>query len=363
MKDYFRAKLLANRTNRVFRASISIFFYASVGTILAGLVYLLCGLTFLSLFVIFSGLIFMAALFIYIKGYYKSGIVVALVAVSTISVAGDAILGVGCGAHYFLMAGVMLFISVDKTTVIFRYVSGIACFVEFILICIFLTGTPPVTSLPSITVSIIDKINLLTAFGAIGFTLHHYVNAIIDKETIQKEQSLRLIDQANSDQLTGLPNRRFTYRQLEFLAVKSKTRNQEFVIGMADIDNFKRFNDTYGHLCGDEVLVQAGTVMKNTMRKSDIIGRWGGEEFLIILPNTGLDEGFLIIERLRTVIEESSFIIEGKKMSITMTIGVSVFKENALLEDVIRQTDMLLYNGKSKGKNCTVASLDRAASV
>lgn len=358
MKDILRAKLLANRTNRVFRASISMFFYASVGTLIAGFVYLLCGLSLLSVFIIISALTFLAALVIYLKGLYKTGIIVALLAVSITSVAGDIILGINCGAHYFLLAGVMLFISADKTTMIFRYVSGAACFVEFGLICVFLTGAEPITHLPSLTISIIDKINLLTSFGAIGFALHQYVNAVIDKELMQKEKSLRLMDQANSDQLTGLPNRRFTYRQLEYLAARSQSRNEEFVIGLADIDNFKSINDTYGHLCGDEVLVQAGAAMRSTLRKSDIVGRWGGEEFLIILPNTGLDEGFNIIERLRKTIEETSFVIEGQSLSITITIGMTLYRGNTKLREQIRETDRLLYVGKCKGKNCTTMPLD-----
>jgi diguanylate cyclase (GGDEF)-like protein len=308
-------------------------------------------------FIFFSGMLFFVALLIYMNGFYKTGVAVALLAVSIISVAGDTILGIDCGAHYFLIAGVMLFISADKTTMGFRFISGSACFAEFILICVFLTGAEPVTYLPHVAVTVIDKINLITAFGAIGFALHNYVNAVVDKEFVQKEQSMRLFDQANSDQLTGLPNRRFTYRQLEFLAAKSKARNEEFVIGLADIDDFKYLNDTYGHPCGDEVLVQTGMVMKNTLRKNDVVGRWGGEEFLIILPDTCLEEGLTIIERLRMAIAETTFMVEGKELFITMTIGVSVFRKDALLGDLIRETDRLLYDGKNNGKNRTTVKL------
>lgn len=354
VKEFFRNKFLANRTNRVYRASVSMFSYAGAGTIIAALVYFLCGLRFLSAFVVLGGLIFFSALFIYIRGFYKAGVLIALLAVSLITVAGDTILGVECGVHYFLLAGVILFISADKTTVVFRYICCFVCFLEFILICVFLVGAEPVTVLPSVSVYIIDKINLLTAFGAIGFAVHNYVNAVLDKEIIQKGHSLRLLDQANSDPLTGLPNRRFTYRQLELFAAKALTRNNEIVIGLADIDDFKCLNDTYGHLCGDEVLVQAGTIMKSTLRVSDIVGRWGGEEFLVILPNTGYEEGIMILERLRKSIEDTEFIIEGQKLSVTMTIGVSVYKKNARINDLIHDADKLLYKGKSKGKNCVM---------
>lgn len=353
-KTYFRKKLLSNRVNRVFRASISMFFYAGTGTILAAVVYFFIGAKLLSIFIMIGGVTFFAALFIYMSGKYKAGIIVSLVAVSIITVAGDIILGIESGAHYFILAGVMLYISADKTTLSFRYISVFACIIEFILICVFLIGTEPVIALSPITISVIDKINLLTAFGAIGFAVHIYVIAVIDQEIIQKEYSLRLLDQANSDQLTGLPNRRFTYKQLEFHAARSKTRGAEFVIGLADIDDFKHLNDTFGHVCGDEVLIQAGVIMKNTLRNSDIVGRWGGEEFLIILPNTGHDEGSIIIERLRQAISEAIFFIDGNKISVTMTIGVSVFTKTSVLKDLIREADTRLYKGKNLGKNCVM---------
>jgi diguanylate cyclase (GGDEF)-like protein len=351
-------KYLVNRKQRVFRASVSMFFYAAAGTILAAAVYYLSGVEMLSAFVLFAGIVFFAALVVYFKGFYKAGIIVALIAVSIISVSGDVFMGIGCGAHYFLLAGVMLFVSVDKSTVLFRFIAGAACFVEFVLVCVFLTGAQPLTPVPPIAVTIIDKINLIVAFGAIGFTLHNYVIAVVNQEITHREYSLKLLDQANSDQLTGLPNRRFTYRQLELLATKPYHRDAGFVIGLADIDDFKHLNDTYGHLCGDDVLIQAGALMRNSLRKNDIVGRWGGEEFLIVMPGTGLDEGLTILERLRAALETATFFVDGHKVSINITIGVSAFKKTAMIKDLIREADENLYRGKNQGKNRIITAAE-----
>ena len=354
LRNFFRKKLLANHMNKVYRASVSMIFYAATGTILTAMVYFFFGLKLLSAFIAFGGLTFFTALVVYMKNYYKTGIVIALIAVTIISVAGDIIIGIECSAHYFLLAGVMLFVTVDRTTTVFRYICGAACFFVFVMICVLLIGAQPVTVLSPVAIAVIDKINIVIAFMAIGVSLYNYVSAVDDQETVHKDFNLKLLGQANSDPLTGLPNRRFTYKQLEFLAAKANSRNTEFVVGLADIDDFKHLNDTYGHLCGDEVLVQAGVIMKNAMRKSDIVGRWGGEEFLIILPNTGLEEGLVIIERLRNALEQETFLVDGQKITITMTIGVSVFSKTCALKELIRIADARLYKGKSLGKNCVM---------
>jgi len=352
--DFFQGKLKENKTDKNFRASISIYVYGSIGTMIAAAVYFFAGIRLLSAFIALAGLIFIAGVFIFLHGYKKTTIVLDLIGVSIVTLAGDIFLGINSGAHYFLLASIILYISADKENPVFRYITSFVCFMEFVAVCVFLNGAQPVVALPSTIVMAIDKINLLIAFGAIGFTMHNYSNAAEEKETIHREYNLKLLHMANSDQLTGLPNRRSTYQELDLLAKKYQSASTGFVVGLADIDNFKHINDTYGHLCGDEVLIEAGVVMKNYLRKMDFVGRWGGEEFLIILPDTNLDDGIEIMNRLKKSFEDTLFSCGSQQINITITIGVSAFSNISSITELLQRADDHLYKGKSIGKNCIV---------
>ena len=347
IKEFYRKNRLATYKNKSYRASITLYLYAAIGTFIASLVYLAMGVALLSVFIAVSGIVFVIGIFTYRKNHFKTTVVLSLIGVTIITVAGDVILGIACGAHYFLLGSVMLYVSTERKTVAFRYTCGAICLVEYVLITVFLTDAVPLVQMPLETVSVIDKVNLFIAFTSIGFTMHSYASAVEANET-------HIASQANSDLLTGLPNRRFTYKKLESLAAKTGSRGTEFVVALADIDDFKRLNDTYGHLCGDDVLVHAGMVMKKSLRKHDIIGRWGGEEFLIILPDTSLDDGLIIIDRLRNTLESSTFFIDRNEITVTITIGVSVFKGNSVITELIREADDRLYKGKTLGKNCVL---------
>ncbi|MFA6630555.1 MAG: GGDEF domain-containing protein, partial [Sulfuricurvum sp.] len=115
-----------------------------------------------------------------------------------------------------------------------------------------------------------------------------------------------------------------------------------------DIDHFKRVNDEYGHLIGDEVLKDIAALVKRRLRKSDIFARWGGEEFIILLPDTPLDESRMIAKTLRIAIELENFENVGR---LTCSFGVATLHENESPEGLLQRVDELLYRAKSKGRN------------
>ncbi len=172
---------------------------------------------------------------------------------------------------------------------------------------------------------------------------------IINDITPQIIYEKKLEKIANTDQLTGIYNRRYVLSFLEKLIEYSKRYNEPFSILIFDIDNFKKINDTYGHLKGDEVLKESAKIVNNALRKADIFGRWGGEEFLIILPKT--DNPLKIAEKIRKKIENTDFGIPQK---ITISIGGTVFKGKGSLEEILQKADEALYEAKRKGKNQTV---------
>lgn len=124
---------------------------------------------------------------------------------------------------------------------------------------------------------------------------------------------------------------------------------------LSDIDNFKNHNDTFGHPAGDKALIKAAEIMKNNTGKKDIVCRWGGEEFLIVLYNKNYEEALMIAEKIRKEMEAELFIMENsEKIKVTMTLGVSDYIEGETIEACVAKADRALYKGKETGKNRVV---------
>ena len=151
-----------------------------------------------------------------------------------------------------------------------------------------------------------------------------------------------------TDQLTGIFNRTRLDSVLEY-EVNAAVRNKhKFSVIMADIDNFKMVNDTYGHQVGDEVLKTMVAILHGRVRLSDTLGRWGGEEFLIICPHTTLESAMQLAERLRRHVAEIQFPEVGQK---TASFGVACYREGDQAEDVMKRADDALYRAKENGRN------------
>jgi diguanylate cyclase (GGDEF)-like protein len=160
---------------------------------------------------------------------------------------------------------------------------------------------------------------------------------------------------ARTDPLTGLSNRRDIIEKIEYEQIRFERSKNPFVIIIGDLDFFKSINDRYGHDCGDYVLKEVAQIMRSTIRKQDIVSRWGGEEFLLLLPETPIEGGKVAAEKVRKKIEKSNLKYNNDLLSVTITFGVSVYNSVMDIDDCIKKADQALYNGKHKGRNCVVA--------
>ena len=147
----------------------------------------------------------------------------------------------------------------------------------------------------------------------------------------------------------------FNKKEIEVLLEKSLKEflryNTPLSVLMLDIDFFKKVNDTYGHLAGDFILKEVANIIRSTIRNSDICGRFGGEEFIIVLPNTKLSGAMKLAERIRGNIEKNDFIFQDKKIPITVSIGITSASKNDTLFSIIERVDEALYEAKNKGRN------------
>ena len=181
----------------------------------------------------------------------------------------------------------------------------------------------------------------------------YYVFSLTDITKL-KEKSNLLEYQASHDKLTGLFNRNRFDEVYEKEIKRAKRYNNDLSLIIFDIDNFKMINDTYGHQTGDEVLKEMARITISNVREQDIIVRWGGEEFLILLPQTNLLGAFTVANKIRTSIEANIFTTNS--LNITASFGVTQLLENDDESSFIARSDKFLYEAKKTGKNKVVSS-------
>jgi len=172
-------------------------------------------------------------------------------------------------------------------------------------------------------------------------------------ERILKYQE-RLSHMASFDTLTDLYSRSALYNQIEKEMERVRRLGHQISFVLADIDHFKSVNDKYGHLAGDMVLVHISKILNGNKRDYDFIGRWGGEEFLIVLPEASPDVALQAAERIRTLIESEYFVMPNgvDKINITMSFGISGgMTTGQNIEDKINEADSALYEAKREGRN------------
>ena len=169
----------------------------------------------------------------------------------------------------------------------------------------------------------------------------------INVRSYQYKKRLELM--AVTDGLTGLYNHRFIFERLEEETAKVARYGRPLSIIMLDIDNFKRVNDTFGHRAGDEVILSVAHAIMASLRKTDVAGRYGGEEFLVLLPETDLKAAHIVAEKIRNTVALLQF--ETKDLAVTISAGVAEAEKGESFEALINRADAKLYTAKRNGKN------------
>jgi len=208
-------------------------------------------------------------------------------------------------------------------------------------------GTPE----PESSTMIMDSIAIAHIMATVASTF-----GLFSIEVRKMESALSRV--AFSDALTNLPNRRATQDRFRQEMARASRHHQSFAMLMIDIDHFKRFNDVHGHLAGDAVLKHIASVLESAKRAEDVLGRIGGEEFVLLLMDPSIHEAVVAAERLRHLVEASALNYHGKNLNITISIGVAAYPHDGdEWDSVFAVADQRLYQSKQAGRNC-VTGLD-----
>lgn len=170
-----------------------------------------------------------------------------------------------------------------------------------------------------------------------------------------KRENSSLADQVRIDYLTRIPNRRALEERLRVEMARFKRHGHRFSLALMDMDNFKDINDNFGHPVGDRCLVEVAERLRQRLRASDMVARYGGDEFVILLPETSAEQAVLVAELLRKHIESTEFTVRNLRVPVTVSLGVTQTEEDDQeVFDVLERADRALYQAKLDGRNCVV---------
>jgi len=197
---------------------------------------------------------------------------------------------------------------------------------------------------------------VLPWFAAMGGYIHG-LRTRLNQSNRELQQALEKVHEISiHDELTGMYNRRYLIEALRLEKARFDRSGSQFSVCLLDIDHFKQINDDYGHAAGDAVLKDFATLAHAALRAGDMCGRFGGEEFMLLLPQTGPASAAVIAERLRLALERRDFSGRRAPMRITATIGIATYRSGEDVARTIERADSAMYRGKAQGRNRVVSS-------
>ena len=253
-------------------------------------------------------------------------------------------LGWHAGFQYYLLGAIPFSLFNNKFTGLSIMLISVGLCITFVMLDAMTHDIPNPAGLPETLMSIMNHVNTIISFTAMAIISFYFRLASI---TLEKE----LEKLAHTDSLTGLFNRRRMNEMLEIQRSLTARADLGFSLIFVDIDHFKKINDTYGHGFGDYILSEVAAFMKSLLRHEDTLARWGGEEFLIMLPNTDIHGARAIAEKIRKAIATKNFKLGEQDFSITMTFGLTQHEKDTSIDESLKRADDALYKGKEAGRN------------
>lgn len=250
------------------------------------------------------------------------------------------------GLHFFLILviPVCFLLFNKKSNIVFRIVVSLISIVCLTITELFTESLFPF-DINDTTYRVLHSFNLVTVFVILFIIMY-----IFNRELSKNYTILHRLSQI--DTLTGILNRRAFYSNANYLIRHSRRYNNGLGLLLFDIDNFKKVNDLYGHDAGDIVLKDLSSLISSSVRDVDCFCRYGGEEFILLVPSIIEKELITLSEKLRVLVEEQNInLSKEKKIKITVSIGATMFKDKETLKEFIKRADTAMYDAKNSGKN------------
>lgn len=322
-----------------------------------------CGhLLFLGLFIfyniqpliymnIFSCLIFFTAYILNSKRAHRLIFYLTFLEMSLHAYFATYFLGWTSGFHLYILCLLPLIFNYRIQSSIRKKVLVLSLLLLYVSLNILSRFFPDFHLLTSRQLSNFDLMNVLITFVVFVILSHIYSISAMHLEADLREKNKALETSSRTDPLTGLSNRRDILEKIEYEKERIIRNKEKCCFILTDIDNFKLINDNYGHDFGDYVLSELAGIFKGRLRNQDHICRWGGEEFLFVLPDTDVNGGVFVAQKIRNILKEYCFKFNNYESDISLTFGVSLFDPHKSIDTSIKIADELLYYGKRNGRD------------
>lgn len=268
-----------------------------------------------------------------------------------------AVVGWESGFHlYLLLGGQLVFMMFAERHAALRWVMSLVALSAFLIAQFMLPVANAMVQMPHVLLTTLFSLNaLLTA--SVLFVLAAVSHFRAERARFAAADLAAKAEYlANTDALTGLANRRPVMEKLDELSTPGSVG---YSLAIADIDHFKLINDEYGHSCGDRVLAQVGKTLKSSLRATDAVGRWGGEEFVFLMPQATMADARVTMERVRTALGGLAVECADHTHSITVSVGLTTGRDDGAPHRTIRRADGALYRAKESGRNRVAIAVGR----
>ena len=255
---------------------------------------------------------------------------------------GVVLIGWDSGFHYFLLMFIpALFASMHLRS---AWILAICLWAYYVGLYVLMTFIDPLQPVSDIALLYVNIFNFTVVFLMFAYLTMYYVMTVTRAHR-------RLARMATTDPLTGLFNRRHMVELTEKLLAREQRQPRNLALMLMDLDHFKEINDQYGHELGDRVLERVADLLRKQGREQDFVGRWGGEEFLAVLPETDPVQARTAAERIRAAVETLDWTDVQPGLKVTLCVGISQLNELETFSSAIARADGALYRGKAHGRN------------
>lgn len=316
--------------------------------ILFGLFFLLLGSASLVAFNIFSACLYAGCAWLAKRRHFTASILITTAEVIAHACLAVMVLGWHSGFHYYIITLVMLSAFHPDWPARWKIGHAILICFAYLLLSQWSPEREHGLEIGAYALDAVRWFNIALTFGFVAYLAHYYAKVARDAES-------RLEQLASTDTLTGLYNRRQILDIFAQELVKLRRSHRPLSIIMIDIDNFKSLNDQFGHECGDDALKAIADCFRQTLRSQDHLARWGGEEFLLLLPETNLAGAQILAEKVREAVGLVPVVAHNQTIHITVTAAVGELDPEEDFSSCLSRVDHGLLAGKRAGKNRVVA--------
>ena len=295
------------------------------------------------------------------SGRLQGAFIVGVLEVVAHSWFATAVLGFASGFHIYALSLIPLAMTFEPWSIRVRVGLTLLLILDYVALAV--AGNLVFEQVAGLFVDLFRYGNFAVGGMVLAAISYYYVRAVslAEGSLVRQNQELDLL--SRTDQLTKLPNRRYAREWIAHEQVRGARYGVSTCVCIADLDHFKKINDVHGHDAGDAILAHLAKVISTTVRKQDVIARWGGEEFLMLLPDTDVDGGMVAMEKVRSAVSAAYLDWDGARVQASVTIGIATVSAHTSMDEAIRKADEALYRGKESGRNRVVSKCGKDVAV